>query len=91
MRDLGLSSEAACLQFAFALWAEELAATVPGSGQPGSKKQQGKKEAGTAAGAKAAAGKRPPSSEPAAANGEGQGEQVATSSGKERPAKKAKA
>jgi hypothetical protein len=90
VRDLGLSSEAACLQFAFALWAEELAATVPGSGQPGSKKQ-GKKEAGAAAAWAKAAGKRPPSSEPTAAGSEGQGEQVATSSGKDRPAKKAKA
>lgn len=91
MRDLGLSSEAACLQFAFALWAEELAATVPGSGQPGGKKQPKKEAGAAAAGAKAAPGKRPPSSEPAAANGDGQGEQVATSSGKDRPAKKAKA
>jgi hypothetical protein len=77
VRDLGLSSEAASLQFAFALWAEELAATVPGSGPQGGSKKEGKAEA--------KAGKRAASSEPAAAGGE----QVATSSGK--PAKKVKA
>src|SRR5689334_10126006 len=67
VRDLGLSSEAACLQFAFALWAEELAATVPGP-QGGSKKE-GKAEVKAA---------KRPASEAAAADGE----QVATSGGK---------
>lgn len=76
VRDLGLSSDAASLQFAFALWAEDLAATVP-SAAHGSGKQDVKKEG--------KAGKRQLASEPAAADGE----QVATSSGK--PAKKSKA
>jgi hypothetical protein len=77
VRDLGLSSDAANLQFAFALWAEDLAATVPSAGH-GSSKQEVKK-AGKA-------GKRQHASEPAAADDE----QVATSKpGK--PAKRAKA
>jgi hypothetical protein len=91
VRDLGLSSDAASLQFAFALWAEDLAATVPGAGGPAtgsSAKKEGKKDG------KAAAGKRTHDTDgeapaaAAAAAGE-DGEQVATSSGK--PAKKAKA
>jgi hypothetical protein len=77
VRDLGLSSDAASLQFAFALWAEDLAATVPSSSR-GSSKQEVKKEG--------KAGKRQHTSEPTAA---ADGEQVATSSGK--PAKKSKA
>ena len=74
MRDLGLSSDAASLQFAFALWAEDLAATVPGAGQPGSK--EAKREGGGSKGAKRSA---PPDST------------TATSSGKGKASKKAKA
>lgn len=89
VRDLGLSSDAASLQFAFALWAEDLAATVPGAGGPAtgsSAKKEGKKDG------KAAAGKRTHDTDgeaPAAAASGEDGEQVATSSGK--PAKKPKA
>lgn len=78
VRDLGLLSDADNLQFAFALWAENLAAIVPGAGSGSSVKKEVKKEA------KQLAGKRPQDSEAAAADGE----QVATSSGK--PAKKVK-
>lgn len=85
MRDLGLSSDAACLQFAFALWAEDLAATVQGAAAGGSKKEGKKDKEG---GSKAQGGKRAHgSSEPAAGGGD---EQVDTSSGKDRPPKKTK-
>lgn len=86
VRDLGLSSEAASLQFAFALWAEDLAATVPGTGQPGAgKKEGGKEKAARKEGGKKGGGKRGH-----AGGGEAGGEQVATS-GRERSAKKSKA
>lgn len=86
VRDLGLSSDAASLQFAFALWAEDLAATVPSAGGPAtgsSAKKEGKKDG------KAAAGKRTLDHDGQAAAAGEDGEQVATSSGK--PVKKPKA
>jgi hypothetical protein len=78
VRSLPLSSDAERLQFAFALWADDLAATVPAGG--GSRGQQGPgKQPG-----REAAGKRAAEAAGAAGN-----EQVDSSG--DRPAKMPKA
>lgn len=96
IKDLPLAADAAKLQLAYALWAEGLAAVVPSSGGSGAqqqqqqpKKKQKQHKQGGGGGQQQAGGKKQ-QKRGAPADG-ADGEETATSSGKARPAKKAKA
>ncbi|WIA29285.1 hypothetical protein OEZ86_011790 [Tetradesmus obliquus] len=85
VRDLPLPAESSKMQLAFALWAEGLAATVPSAAQ---RQQQKEKHENASSKQKQHGDKK--SKRPADA-GAAAGEETATSTGKARPSKKAKA
>jgi hypothetical protein len=86
VKDLPLPADSSKLQLAFALWAEGLAATLP-SGQQ--RQQPKEKQGGGSSKQKQQGGKK--GKRPADAAGAAAGEETATSTGKPRPSKKAKA
>lgn len=102
IKDLPLAADAAKLQLAYALWAEGLAAVVPSSSggsqqqqqQPKKKQKQQKQAGGGGSGQQQGSSGKKQHKRGAPADGAADGadaEGTATSSGKARPTKKAKA